>query len=46
VAGRRFQRVALGGCVSLVAAAALAGSASPAEHATVGIRVDAREFRF
>ena len=29
-----------------MAAAALAGSASPAEHATVGIRVDAREFRF
>ena len=44
--GSRFRKVALGGCVSLVAAAALAGSASPAEHATVGVRVDAREFRF
>ena len=43
--GRRLRRSALVG-IGLVAAAALAGSASPRPHATVTVRVEARDFSF
>jgi glucose/arabinose dehydrogenase len=45
VQGRRLRRSALVG-IGLVAAAALAGSASPRSHATVTVRVEARDFSF
>lgn len=46
MAGSLLARSTVGASVSLVAFAALAGSASPGGKATVNVRVDARDFSF